>query len=469
MYYSSKRRGEDGISAIVDFLLANARLVLGVSGVAVLGIATLAVKKLIERAGRPPDEGNPEKKMTDSWEDLSLVSSSPKLLQKGIEGVVIKQIAAASKKADLSQSAPQSQSQTQKTGSDVSQTRRRLDLCVSTFSERLEQYYRTRVCLSPSEVSRAQQRALDIATEIQAFLHSKHPDMPRGEMTLAGSLLDNLQVVRADHACLLVPLQLEPSLWTPIAGEDTFLGHPQYCMLRRENLEYFPRGRSYWDRHLLGGYLSSQLIAEQLRKSITESMNWPSLSGTLECEVRPVLGSPALKLEIQGLRESRRNFDEEQLFISILPTVRLGDMTLTAQPEITGSFDYVWYQSFYTRETARLASLDQSEGETGVRRKCLKTLKAVCRNCPTLHKLTGAQLSNLILHMSEKEFDWSESVFADRFQQAITELIGYLETGFLPSYFKPAVNLLQGFTEDDIDEMGFMLYCAVSEPEILLI
>ena len=46
MYYSSKRRGEDGITAIIDFLLSNARLVLGVGGAAVLGIATLAVKKV---------------------------------------------------------------------------------------------------------------------------------------------------------------------------------------------------------------------------------------------------------------------------------------------------------------------------------------------------------------------------------------------------------------------------------------
>ncbi|KAL7846057.1 hypothetical protein AOLI_G00242490 [Acnodon oligacanthus] len=464
MYYSSKRRGEDGIAAIIDFLLSNARLVLGVGGAAVLGIATLAVKKLIERAGRPPDDEKPDKKMTDSWEELSLVSASPKLLRKGIEGVVMKQITAATKKADLSHP-PQPP---QKSEAEANPRRKRTDLCVLTFAERLQQYYRTRVCLSADEVSRAKQRALDIATEIHAFLRSKHTDMPLGEMTLGGSLLDDLQVVRADHACLLVPLQLEPSLWTPIAGEDTFLGHPQYCMLRRENLEYFPRGRSYWDRHLLGGYLSSRLVTEQLGKSIMESMNWPSLSGTLECEVRPVLGSSALKLEIRGLSE--RNFDEEeQLFISVLPTVRLGEMTLTAQPEITGSFDYVWYQSLYTSETARLASLDQSGGRSEVRRKCLKTLKAACRNCPALHKLTGAQLSNVILHMSEKESDWSESAFADRFQQAITEMIGYLEMGVLPSYFKPAVNLLQGFTEDDIDEMGFMFYCAVSEPEILLI
>ncbi len=47
MYYSSKRRGEDGIAAVIDFLLSNARLVLGVGGAAVLGIATLAVKRVI--------------------------------------------------------------------------------------------------------------------------------------------------------------------------------------------------------------------------------------------------------------------------------------------------------------------------------------------------------------------------------------------------------------------------------------
>lgn len=51
-----------------------------------------------------------------------------------------------------------------------------------------------------------------MATEIQAFLHSKHPDMPLGEMTLAGSLLDDLQVVKADHACLLVPLQVAETI-----------------------------------------------------------------------------------------------------------------------------------------------------------------------------------------------------------------------------------------------------------------
>lgn len=41
-----KRRGDEGLGSMVDFLLANARLVLGVGGAAVLGIATLAVKRV---------------------------------------------------------------------------------------------------------------------------------------------------------------------------------------------------------------------------------------------------------------------------------------------------------------------------------------------------------------------------------------------------------------------------------------
>lgn len=41
-----KRHDEDMLGSAVDFLLANARLLLGMGGAAVLGIATLAVKRV---------------------------------------------------------------------------------------------------------------------------------------------------------------------------------------------------------------------------------------------------------------------------------------------------------------------------------------------------------------------------------------------------------------------------------------
>ncbi|PNJ08195.1 MIEF2 isoform 8 [Pongo abelii] len=71
-----KRRGDEGLGSMVDFLLANARLVLGVGGAAVLGIATLAVKRFIDRATSPRDEDDTK---ADSWKELSLLKATPHL------------------------------------------------------------------------------------------------------------------------------------------------------------------------------------------------------------------------------------------------------------------------------------------------------------------------------------------------------------------------------------------------------
>ncbi|KAL1005262.1 hypothetical protein UPYG_G00056810 [Umbra pygmaea] len=460
-FRGGKSRGEGGIAVVIDFLLANARLVLGVGGAVVLGVATLAVKRLIERAGRATEDEKVEQKMAESWEELSLASASPKSIRKGLEGVVMKHVVIATKsqKADLCQ--PQKSSLEEESVSAVDfQRPRRLQLCL-TLQDRLQQYYCSRVALSPGEVSRVQGLALDICTEVQGFLHTTQPDMPLGEMCLGGSLLDDLQVVSADHACLLIPVQLEANLWRLIPGEETLLTHPLHWMVRRLNLEYFPRGRSYWDRFLVGGYLSCRALVSMLSKVVMETMNWPSLSSILECQIRPVLGGEKLQLEI------RPEGCLSPMFITIVPVLREADLVLTAQLELTQPWESAWHLSLYPWETQRLAQLDAAD--QGARRTLLKTLKAICRLCPTLQPLHAAALANLILHISDKNVDWSEGALSGRFQQCVWELIGYLEQGVLPSYFKPSVNLLNGLTEEEIDQMGFMLYCAVSEPEILLI
>uniref|UniRef100_A0A8C5F5Z9 Mitochondrial elongation factor 2 n=1 Tax=Gadus morhua TaxID=8049 RepID=A0A8C5F5Z9_GADMO len=444
-FRSGRRKGEEGIAVVIDFLLTNARLVLGVGGAALLGIATLVVKRLIERAGRASEDEKVEQKMVESWEELA--SASPTLIGKSLEGVVMKEVAKAAK---------------QQRGTGYTDSQRKLQLCALTLQERLLQFYYTRAQLSPVEVRRVQSLALDICTEIQGFLHTRHPDMPLGEMSLGGSLLDDLEVVRADHACLLVPLQVEASLWRLIPGEETLLTHPLHWMVRRINLEYFPRGRSYWDRFLVGGYLSSEALVNMLSKTVMETMNWPSISSHLDCLVRPVLGGPELSLEIRWVCSGT-----PPLFISMIPVLREEDVVLTGQPQLTTPWVNAWHLSLYPWETRRLAQLDESD--SGCRRNVLKTLKAVCKLNPALRPMPSAPLANLILHLSERESDWSDGSLEVRFQQCITELIGYLEQGALHSYFKPVVNLLGSLSEDQVDQMGFMLYCAMSEPEILLI
>lgn len=53
-FQSTRRRGEDGVAMVINFLLSNARLVLGVGGAAILGIATLAVKRVCNTSLFPP-------------------------------------------------------------------------------------------------------------------------------------------------------------------------------------------------------------------------------------------------------------------------------------------------------------------------------------------------------------------------------------------------------------------------------
>lgn len=54
------KKDDNGIGTAIDFVLSNARLVLGVGGAAMLGIATLAVKRvsvLERRIGKPKCTG----------------------------------------------------------------------------------------------------------------------------------------------------------------------------------------------------------------------------------------------------------------------------------------------------------------------------------------------------------------------------------------------------------------------------
>ncbi|XP_068607165.1 mitochondrial dynamics protein MID49 [Brachionichthys hirsutus] len=444
MYFKASRRRENGVSMVIDFLLSNARLVLGVGGAAVLGIATLALKRLIERAGRAADDRKVEQKTSESWEELNLISASPTLIKRGVGGAVMEHVATAARQQKGDPCRP-----------------RTVQPEPEPKSNSLQHYYHTRVLLDPHEVRRAQALALDVCADIQGGLRSRHPDMPLGEMSLGGSLLDDLQVLGADHACLLVPLQLDAALWRLVPGEETLLTHPLHWMVRRLNLEYYPRGRSYWDRCSVGGYLSSEAVVNMLNKVVVETVNWWSISSTVGCLVRPSLGGPGLRLEI------RARGGHQPLVVSVLPLLRDGDAVLTAQPELTAPWVNAWHLSLYPWETRRLAQLDAADD--GCRRRTLKILKAVCRLNPALRPLGAAPLANLILHLSDGESDWTEGSRDVRFQQCVAELIGALEQGVLLSYFKPAVNLLSGLSEDQVDQMGFLLYCAASEPEVLLV
>ncbi|XP_071427019.1 mitochondrial dynamics protein MID49 [Pithys albifrons albifrons] len=442
----------DGLGSVFDVLLANARLVLGVSGAAVLAIATLAVKRLIDRATSPRDEEDPkaeQKTLEESWQDLALIKTTPKppkkqrredlsepLLSPARPLVPDPRVCSAPLGAPRVKSSP---------------------LRCLTLQEKLLSHHNSRLAIPEIQVSLVPQLARSISTQLQNFLRSKCPELPFGRLFLSGALLDGLEVLAADHINLMLPVVLDAGLWSLIPGEETVVRNPQYWMIKRVDLGYFPRGSSPWDRFMVGRYLSSNVLNETLHKMLVASINWPAIGSLLGCVIHPLVASRELKLEVKH--------DQVELNITLFPVVEMEDKVLLAVPP-EGLVENLWLESFYRAEVSKVKELDA--GDSGARQRCLRILNGVCRSHPTLHKLGGSPVTHVILHLSATGSDWAEESLADRFQQVLEELVAYLEKGVLPSYFNPKINLFSELLEEEIDEMGFVLYRAMAEPELLL-
>ncbi|NXR15193.1 MID49 protein, partial [Semnornis frantzii] len=450
-----KRQVDSGLGSVLDLLLANARLVLGVSGAAVLAIATLVVKRLIDRATSPRDDGDPkaeQKTLEESWQDLALIKATQKPPKK-------------QRKEDLSvpllspaQSPVPGEAHEPKVCSaplETSQVESSPPRCL-TLQEKLLSHS-SWLAVPKVHASLTPQLSRSICTQLQNFLRSKCPELPFGSLFLSGPLLDGLGVLSADHVHFMLPVVLDTTLWSLIPGEDTVVRNPQYWMIKRTDLEYFPRGSSPWDRFIVGQYLSSNTLNDTLHKMLVASINWPAIGSLLGSTIHPVVASQDLKLEVKH--------DQLELSITLFPMVEMeGKVLLSAPPE--GLVENLWLESFHRAEVSRVKELDA--GDSGARQLCLRILNSVCKSHPTLHKLSGSPLTHVILHLSATTLDWAEESLADRYQQVLEELVGYLEKGVLPSYFNHRINLFGELLEEEIDEMGFMLYRAIFEPELLL-
>ncbi|XP_053708189.1 mitochondrial dynamics protein MID51 isoform X3 [Synchiropus splendidus] len=460
------KKDDNGIGTAIDFVLSNAKLVLGVGGAAMLGIATLAVKRMYDRAiSAPTSPTKMDQKGKRSWEEPAWMGSSPRVLNHDMKSTVSRSL----------QTLPTSSHSFEPdclrravgraavggggsaTQSEMLRARMRLSL-----QEHLWDFYQKDVDIPAEEQAVARRAALDICAELRVFLHAKLPDMPLREMYLSGSLYDDLQVVTADHAQLMVPMVLEKNLWSSIPGEDTIMNVPGFWLVRRENLEYFPRNSSYWDRCMVGGYLSPKSVLDVFDRLVAGSINWPAIGSVLDYVIRPVVPSETLTLEVQYEQDRK-------LYVDFLPLLVMEDGTsLIAKPHRLAAerHENLWRQSFRVAETARLRALDQDDG--GCRCACLKVAKAVCKLNPALSRLNASQLTNAILLQCQQQRDWTQEALADNFLELLRSLVGYLEAGRLPSALHPRVNLFCELTEQEVDELGYTLYCALSDPEGLL-
>ncbi|XP_014707181.3 mitochondrial dynamics protein MID49 [Equus asinus] len=451
-----KRRDDEVLGSAVDFLLANARLVLGVGGAAVLGIATLAVKRLIDRATSPRDEDEAKGDTTcleDSWKELSLLKATPCLQPRPPPAALSQPLSPL----PPSPSAPEGPADDHPQMSPPCSSP--APLCL-TFQEKLLAFERDHVTIPVAHVALAKQLAGDIALELQAYLRNKFPELPFGALVPSGPLYDGLQAGLADRVRLLVPLVLEPGLWSLVPGVDTVARDPRCWAVHRTQLEFRSRGSSPWDRFLVGGYLSSRALLELLRKALATSVNWPAIGSLLGCLIRPSVASEELLLEVQH--------EHLELNVAVLLAVTgtdAEDRLLLAWP-LEGLAGNLWLQDLYPAEAARLRALD--DHDTGTRRRLLLLLCGVCHSHPALSRLGRRHLTQVVLRLGEEEVDWAEAALGERFLQALELLISGLERASLPCHFNPGVNLFSSLREEEIDDIGYALYSGLQAPEWLL-
>ncbi|XP_059126800.1 mitochondrial dynamics protein MID49 [Peromyscus eremicus] len=447
-----KQHGGEGLGSVVDFLLANARLVLGVSGAAVLGIATLAVKRLIDRATSPRDEDDSK---GDGWKELSLLRATSHQQPQPPPAALSQPIPLLSP----SPSAPVEPTHTHSQKTPTPQLSSPAPLCL-TFQEKLLAFECNHVIVPEAHVTLVKQLVGDIALELQAYLRSKFPELPFGALVPGGPLYEGLRAGAAEHVRLLAPLELEPGLWSLVPGMDTVAREPRCWAVRRTQLEFHPRGRSPWDRFLVGGYLSSRVLLELLRKALAASVNWPAIGSLLGCLIRPSVASEELLLEVQ-----HECLEFTLAVLMVVPGASTDDRLLLAWP-LEGLAANLWLQDLYPVEAACLRALD--DRDAGNRRRLLLLLCGVCRGHPALGRLGWSHLTQVVLHLGEEEVAWTEEALGDRFLQALEFLVGSLEQASLPCHFNPSVNLLGSFREEEIDDMGYVLYSGLQVPESLL-
>lgn len=192
------KKDDNGIGTAIDFVLSNARLVLGVGGAAMLGIATLAVKRMYDRAiSAPSSPTRLSQSGKRSWEEPNWLGSSSRLLTQDMKTSLsrsLQTLPTDPSAADTDCFRPTKPKPPAKR-SQVELKKARLRL---SLQEKLFTYYRRRVAIPADEQARAKQAAVDICTELRSFLRAKLPDMPLRDMYLSGSLYDDLQVTPGD-------------------------------------------------------------------------------------------------------------------------------------------------------------------------------------------------------------------------------------------------------------------------------
>ena len=123
----------------------------------------------------------------------------------------------------------------------------------------------------------------------------------------------------------------------------------------------------------------------------------------------------------------------------------------------TGKSDLLsnsWRQSTSSEEKELMKNID---GNNECRKKCFRTVKAICKGESTLRTLSSFHLKMILFHAIDQYplMSWEPEDFCERVCQFLGFSEQYLEAETLPHYFNRAMNIFRtsSFSDKHIENM----------------
>lgn len=384
---------------------------------------------------------------------------------------------------------------------------------VGSLHESLFDYYISYVDIPEADYQIAMTVVDDIKASFRSVIEELMPNCPLGKMVDIGPASEGLAVVRPDYFQVGFQLSLAPKLWELVDAGQTLLTAHGYQMVKRAHLKFFSRGTSFYDKYLIGEYLSPVKIKSAFLDLTNRVSNWRT-----KHRIESAVVGPEVKLIVIYGDEERKG----TLTVEFIPTVNIHGTEVLAEPHTSCKnntcYENLWLQSFRTdeiqhltgwkpsptapiraehstmvkeivdendigsterdteedakdphEETARL--IDKMEDDEGAYKEdvslmdiqenlsiegcqlmCLKILEAVRLNHPAqLRILSPYIVRTIVMKLMTLEDGWFTEQLSERFLDTLKLLEEYLRARQLPHFFCPKVNLLENYDSDSVD------------------
>ncbi|KAJ7353778.1 hypothetical protein OS493_032363, partial [Desmophyllum pertusum] len=307
-----------------------------------------------------------------------------------------------------------------------------------SLTKKLRDYSVKYVKISEKDMSNSRTLVKDyIEEQIMVYCRQKS-SLPILRLEYTGSVYERLKTEAADEVDVMVVLKTTKS---EVMVEDP--GVPGYVRLvarMDSNIRKYSSPEGYINPERLRNGWFYSLVDQAIRDFRARSPG---------SDIQLVLRShgPAVQLDIH-----RKGTGEKLLSVDLVPCFQVGPDYYVAKP-YTGrgsvsSPGLLWRQSFSLKEKGILEYMDRDHG---CRHELLRIVKTIVnRERTSLGGLRSYHLKTAFMHyIKDKPDNWAGwNSLGEHFLGFLRALQSYLESGNLPLYWLPGVNLL-----DDIDRV----------------